>query len=129
MSQTRVGPHWAIGVDSDQYIRLDDLPRSSDSQDWQSHILTSMVKRTDLAARAVISEYARGVFLPGRRAFGLAEGGVDIAYSGGFLDEIRSSIEDFRASIVAGDIQVPCLPASKRPIEWTSSNAVASCVP
>jgi hypothetical protein len=42
--------------------------------------------------------------MSGVRQFGLAEAGVDIAYSGGFIDGIRPQIEDLRAQIIARDV-------------------------
>jgi len=47
---------------------------------------------------------------PGRRELGLANGGVDISYSGGFIDHLRPQLEALRAGIVAGEIQVPSVP-------------------
>jgi len=78
---------------------------------WPSHVLTSMVKRVDVAVYEVLRDRSQGIFTPGVRRFGLAEGGVDIAYSGGFIDDIRSQIEDLRAQIIAGDVVVPSEPA------------------
>ncbi|MGH2578350.1 MAG: BMP family ABC transporter substrate-binding protein, partial [Actinomycetota bacterium] len=59
---------------------------------------------------AVLRDYSRGIFTSGIREFGLAEDGIDIAYSGGFIDDIRQQIEDLRAQIIAGDV-VPSKPA------------------
>jgi len=78
---------------------------------WPSHVLTSMVKRVDVAVYEVLRDYSRGIFTSGVRQFGLAEGVVDIAYSGGFIDDIRPQIEDLRAQIIAGDVVVPSKPA------------------
>ena len=58
-----------------------------------------------------LGDYSRGIFTLGVRHFGLAEDGVDIAYSGGFIDHIRPQIEDLRAQIIAGDVVVPSKPA------------------
>ncbi len=64
-----------------------------------------------LAVYEVLRDYSRGIFMSGARQFGLAEGVVDIAYSGGFIDDIRPQIEDLRAQIIAGDVVVPSKPA------------------
>jgi basic membrane protein A len=74
---------------------------------WPSHVLTSMVKRVDVAVYEALRDYSRGIFTSGLRQVGLAEGGVDIAYSGGFIDDFRPQIEDLRAQIIAGDLVVP----------------------
>jgi basic membrane lipoprotein Med (substrate-binding protein (PBP1-ABC) superfamily)/DNA-binding SARP family transcriptional activator len=110
------GHVWAIGVDVNQYQEFaamspEDVPAEIDIAAWPSHVLTSMVKRVDVAVHTVLRDYSRGIFTPGVREFGLAEGGVDIAYSGGFIDDIRPQIEDLRAKIIAGEIVVPTKPA------------------
>ena len=107
---------WAIGVDVDEYQELaamdpKDAPPELHIAAWPSHVLTSMVKRVDVAVYEVLRDYSRGIFTSGVRQFGLAEGGVDIAYSGGFIDDIRPQIEDLRAQIIAGDVVVPSKPA------------------
>ena len=107
---------WAIGVDVDQYQEFaamdpKDAPPELHIAAWPSHVLTSMVKRVDVAVYEVLRDYPRGIFTSGVRQFGLADGGVDIAYSGGFIDDIRPQIEDLRAQIIAGDVVVPSKPA------------------
>jgi basic membrane protein A len=107
---------WAIGVDVDQYQEIaaidpKDAPPELHIAAWPSHVLTSMVKRVDVAVYEVLRDYSRGIFTSGVRQLGLAEDGVDIAYSGGFIDDIRPQIEDLRAQIIAGDVVVPSKPA------------------
>src|SRR5262245_7056852 len=107
---------WAIGVDVDQYqevaaIAPKDAPPGLHIAAWPSHVLTSMVKLVDVVVYEVLRDYSRGIFTSGVRRFGLAEGVVDIAYSGGFIDDIRPQIEDLRAQIIAGDVVVPSDPA------------------
>jgi basic membrane protein A len=110
------GKHvWAIGVDVDQYQEIAAMdPKVAPELDIAavpSHVLTSMVKRVDVAIYGVLRDYSRGIFTSGVRELGLAEDGVDIAYSGGFIDDIRPQIEDLRAQIIAGDVVVPTKPA------------------
>jgi basic membrane lipoprotein Med (substrate-binding protein (PBP1-ABC) superfamily)/DNA-binding SARP family transcriptional activator len=111
------GEHlWAIGVDTDQYhwLRaLDGLSGEFDLGAWQSHVLTSMVKREDRATYVALQDYARGTLIPGIHEFDLAAGGVDISYSGGFIDDIRSEIETMRERIISGEIVVPLVPADR----------------
>ena len=107
---------WAIGVDVDENREIaamdpEEAPPELHIAAWPSHVLTSMVKRVDVAVHEVLRDYSRGIFTPGVRRFGLAEGGVDIAYSGGFIDDIRPRIEGLRARIIAGDVVVPSEPA------------------
>ncbi len=114
---------WAIGVDNDQYrsIGAAGFPEELDPAAWPPHVLTSMVKRIDNATYAVLAEYSRGIFTPGVRELGLAEGGVDISYSGGFIDDIRPQIERLRQQIIAGEIEVPTVPADKAGLPAPSS--------
>ena len=107
---------WAIGVDVDEYQEIaamdpKDAPPELHIAAWPSHVLTSMVKRVDVAVYEALRDYSRGILTSGVRQYGLAEGGVDIAYSGGFIDDIRPQIEDLRAQIIAGDVVVPSKPA------------------
>jgi basic membrane lipoprotein Med (substrate-binding protein (PBP1-ABC) superfamily)/DNA-binding SARP family transcriptional activator/class 3 adenylate cyclase len=106
---------WAIGVDVDQYQEIaamdpKDAPPELHIALWPSHVLTSMIKRVDVAVYAVLRDYSRGIFTSGVRDLGLAEDSVDIAYSGGFIDDMRPQIEDLRAKIIAGDVVVPTKP-------------------
>jgi basic membrane lipoprotein Med (substrate-binding protein (PBP1-ABC) superfamily)/DNA-binding SARP family transcriptional activator len=107
---------WAIGVDVDQYRALpvlEDLFGEPGLGTTQPYVLTSMVKRVDRALYAALQDYGKGVFTGGEREFDLASGGVDIAYSGGFIDDIRPQIEALRARIISGEIEVPDVPADK----------------
>ena len=108
---------WAIGVDSDQYATVGDLPGSVGAAEWQDHILTSVVKRYDTAVYDAVAAAARGEFEPGVHRLGLAEHGVDIAYSGGYLEDLRPELEALRTGILAGDIDVPCRLASREQVD------------
>jgi len=101
---------WAIGVDSDQYETVDLLSGAVHPDAWQRHILTSVVKRVDVATYEFVADFARGEFQSGRRTFDLASGGIDISYSGGYLDDIRPQLEAVRELIVTGQIIAPCVP-------------------
>jgi len=105
--------YWVIGVDTDQFETVRTLTGVVDPDAWRPHILTSMIKRTDLAVYTLLEEYSRDVFLPGRRTFDLRSDGVGLSYSGGFIDDIRSVIEDLKGRIIAGQIKVPCIPPDK----------------
>ena len=90
---------YAIGVDTDQ----DDLA--------PGHVLTSMVKRVDVAVENVIKGYAQDKF-PGGEVwnFGLAQDGVALSSMTHTKDLIPASyvekIEAMKAQIVSGDIKV-----------------------
>ena len=105
---------WAIGVDTDQYLTVRDLPLSVDPGRWQPHILTSVLKHADVVTRDTVVAFANGELEPGTRFVGLAEGSGGLSYSGGFLDAHREQLERLREAIVAGEIDVPCRPANRR---------------
>ena len=94
----------AIGVDSDQYLTA--------SPEEQPHILTSMLKRVDVAIYNVIKAAGEGTFEPGGMVLTMADDGV--AYGSGdpslLTDEIKAAMDTAREKIVAGQIKVPTEP-------------------
>ncbi len=86
---------WGIGVDIDQ----SHLGR---------HILTSAVKRLDVAVFDTIEALARGTLETGRTSrFSLRTGGVGLAtISARVPRSLQAEIEDVRAEIVAGKIPI-----------------------
>jgi basic membrane protein A len=101
---------WAIGVDTDQYETVAALPGTVDVSGWRRHILTSVVLRYDKAVYSALAAYSRDEFRPGLHRYDLANGGVEISFSGGYLDDLRSQIDTIRRSIADGQITVPCRP-------------------
>jgi basic membrane lipoprotein Med (substrate-binding protein (PBP1-ABC) superfamily) len=102
---------WAIGVDTDQYETVLDLPGGeSIARAWQSHILTSVLKGIDTEVHAVLASYAQRKFEPGVWQWGLESGAMDISYSGGYIDAFRADLEALKARIISGEITVPCIP-------------------
>jgi basic membrane lipoprotein Med (substrate-binding protein (PBP1-ABC) superfamily)/DNA-binding SARP family transcriptional activator len=99
---------WAIGVDTDQYF-IGGINEAA----WQEHILTSMVKRLDVGVYETLADEANGEFVPGRHVLDLASGGIELVYSGGYLEPYRARLEEMRDMIIAGEIAVPCIPASR----------------
>jgi basic membrane protein A len=90
----------AIGVDSDQQSAM------------PGHVLTSMVKRVDVAVYNTIKDVQNGTFPGGQtHVFGLKDGGVDYVYDDKnkamIPDAIHTQVEDLRKQIVAGSIAVP----------------------
>jgi len=94
----------AIGVDSDQY--------QSASPDLQPVIMTSMLKRVDVAVYDFIKSIQGGSPLTGVQVFDLKKDGVGYATSGGKVDDIKSKLDDYKQQIVSGKIKVPTAPAS-----------------
>jgi basic membrane protein A len=93
---------WAIGVDSDQY--------QTAPADLQPYILTSMLKRVDVAVYETIKAEVEGTFEGGYHTFDLSVDGVGYSTSGGFVDDISSQLEDYKAQIIDGTITVPTAP-------------------
>ena len=92
----------AIGVDSDQY-------RAAPA-DLKPFILTSMVKRVEVAVNEYVQAFARRAPLSGVNIFDLAKGGVDYAKSNPLVQPYVAVAEDLREQIVAGKIKVPDKP-------------------
>jgi basic membrane lipoprotein Med (substrate-binding protein (PBP1-ABC) superfamily)/DNA-binding SARP family transcriptional activator len=104
---------WAIGAETDQYQTVDLLSGAVHAEAWRDHILTSVLKRADVAVYEVLADFARGEFQPGPRTFDLASGGIDISYSGGYIEDIRRQLETAKDQITSGRIVVPCLPVER----------------
>ena len=88
----------AIGVDSNQ------------NGIAPGAVLTSMLKRVDVATYDTLKDTLEGRFTPGVRVLGLAEGGVDWAvdeHNGDLVsDDMRKTVEQARSDIIAGRIVV-----------------------
>ena len=88
----------AIGVDSNQ----NGLAPGS--------VLTSMLKRVDVATYQTLKDGLAGAFSAGILSLGLAEGGVDWAqdeHNAGLLtDKLKAAVEKAKAGIIAGSIVV-----------------------
>ncbi len=93
---------WGIGVDSDQFNTVD--------PGVQEYVLTSMLKRVDVAVLEITRAQAAGTFAPGNTVYDLSVDGVGYSTSGGFVDDIVDQLEAFKADIVSGAIEVPTVP-------------------
>jgi basic membrane protein A len=91
---------FAIGVDSDQYSAM------------PGRVLTSMIKRVDIAVFDTIEDQIDGTFPGGQtHIFGLKEKGVDYVYDEHnralIPDDVRAKVEALRADIESGAIVAP----------------------
>jgi basic membrane protein A and related proteins len=93
---------FAIGVDSDQYNLV--------AADTQPYIITSMLKKVDVAVYEVIKGAASGSMKAGVNVFDLKSGGLDYATSGGQMDDIKAQLDAFKADIISGKVKVPAAP-------------------
>jgi basic membrane protein A and related proteins len=91
----------AIGVDSDQYLTA--------SPEQQPLILTSMLKRVDVAVYNAIRSVGESGDLGGSQVFGMAEDGVDYATSNPteLTADITEQLDEFKQQIIDGTIVVP----------------------
>jgi len=96
------GEVWTIGVDSDQYNLVDAA--------LQPYVLTSMLKKVDIAVDQSIQDLANGKWAGGVTVYDLEAGGVDYATSGGFVDDIKDQLDDYKQQIIDGKIEVPTKP-------------------
>jgi basic membrane protein A len=90
---------WAIGVDSDQYLVV--------SPDQQKHVLTSALKRVDVAVFDFAKAFKDGTTKAGFDAYDMKRDGVGYATSGGFITDIQPKIDAYKAKIISGEIKVP----------------------
>jgi basic membrane protein A len=88
----------AIGVDSNQTGLA------------PGNVLTSMLKKVDVAAYEVLKDAMDGSFTAGVENLGLAEGGVDWALDDNNADlvtpEMKAAVEEAKAKIISGEIEV-----------------------
>ena len=89
---------WAIGVDTDQSILAPD------------HVITSAMKRVDVASQDISKAVADGNFVSGVHLYDLSNGGVDLAPTRDHIPaDVLAVVEQAKADIIAGKIVVPTL--------------------
>jgi basic membrane protein A and related proteins len=89
----------AIGVDSDQYEAADESVRDV--------ILTSMLKRVDVAVYSAIEAVVNGSPLSGVQVFDLAADGVGYSTSNPAVEDYADVAEEYADRIRSGEITVP----------------------
>lgn len=89
----------AIGVDSDQAKTADPSVRSV--------IITSMLKKVDVAVYDFVKSVQSGQFQAGPVVYDLKQGGVDYSTTGGKVDDIKARLDAFKKQISEGAIKVP----------------------
>ena len=101
-SGKKPGEVWAIGVDSDQYLTA--------APDVQPYILTSMLKRVDIAVYQTIKAFVGGTFKSGNEIFDLKSNGIGYSGSNSAINSVAGTIEDLKQQIISGKITVPTKP-------------------
>jgi basic membrane protein A and related proteins len=94
---------WSIGVDSDQYA-------DPSLAKYKNTIMTSAVKNVDVAVFDLIKSVRAGKPLTGSNTYDLANGGVGLATSGGYINDIQSKLDAVKQKIVSGQIKVKSTP-------------------
>jgi len=104
-ANTAEAPKWAIGVDSDQ--------AKTATPPTNERILTSMLKRVDVAVYDYINASAAGDVSTLPDVFDLKVDGVGYSTSGGKIDdETKSWVEAYKQQIIEGEIKVSDTPSS-----------------
>ena len=90
------GGIWAIGVDTDQSTLAPE------------HVLTSAMKRVDVASQDISKAVAEGNFTAGIHMYDLSNGGVDLAPTRDHIPaDVLETVEAAKAAIIAGEKSVP----------------------
>ena len=98
-SGKKPGEIWAIGVDSDQY-------NSVAAENGQEYILTSMLKRVDVATYDAMKAYINGAPLSGTIRFDVSTDGVGYSASNSAIADVADKLEVVKADIIAGTVVV-----------------------
>ena len=100
-------PMWVIGVDSPQmYLGCED----PEDPEPPTFVLTSMLKRVDLAVYGVIEEAVEGTFEGGVWSGSVANGGVDFEINEDLLTlptDVLDEVDDLKDEIIADASIVP----------------------
>jgi basic membrane protein A len=93
------GEVYAIGVDSDQYLTA--------SPDQQPYVLTSSLKRVDVATYEAITDALNGKLTGEIKTYDLKNNGVGYAISNKDIDKYAGTLEELKQQIIDGKITVP----------------------
>jgi basic membrane protein A and related proteins len=96
------GEIYAIGVDSDQYEQV--------APELQPYILTSALKRVDVATYEAITDMLNGELKGEVKVYNAANNGVGYAISNEAINQYAGTLEDLKAQIIDGTIVVPETP-------------------
>jgi basic membrane protein A and related proteins len=107
-SGKKPGTIFAIGVDSDQYNTIS-------VANGRDYILTSMLKKVDVAAYNAIKAYNDGKPLTGAQVLDLKASGVDYSKTNKKLLDSKTiaKVDKVKADIISGKITVPTAPTRK----------------
>ena len=92
----------AIGVDSDQALTA--------PADVRKVIITSMLKKVDVATFDFIKALTENKFAAGTKVYDLKADGVGYSTTGGQMDDIKAKLDAYKQQIMDGKIVVPTKP-------------------
>lgn len=99
---------WCIGVDQDQHAQF-----AGTNEAWSNTILTSALKNTNVAFKAVCEMVANGTYdqkLGKAESWGIALNGVGLAENDFYLanasEEVRAAVADTLAKVANGEVEV-----------------------
>ncbi len=98
-SGKKPGEIYAIGVDSDQY--------QTAAPNEQPYILTSALKRVDVATYEAITDALNGKLKGEIKKYDLKNNGVGYAVSNKDINKYAGTLEDLKQQIISGQITVP----------------------
>ncbi|GAA3444198.1 BMP family lipoprotein [Planomonospora venezuelensis] len=90
---------WGIGVDSDQ--------AKTAAEGVRDVILTSMIKKVDVAVFDFLKSASTGAPKAGTTVYDLKAGGVDYSTTGGHVDDIKTQLDEYKQKVISGEISVP----------------------
>jgi basic membrane protein A len=96
------GEIYAIGVDVDQYQLV--------APELQPYILTSALKRVDVATYDAIADMLNGELVGETKVYDAANNGVGYAVSNEDINQYAGTLEELRQQIIDGTIEVPTTP-------------------
>jgi len=92
----------AIGVDSDQALTVPPAAKP--------FVITSMLKKVDVATFDFIKDLSEGKFVAGTKIYDLKANGVGYSTTGGQMDDIKTKLDAYKQQIIDGKIVVPTKP-------------------
>ncbi len=99
---------WTIGSDSDEYVTRSDAERDV--------VLSSTLKRFDIAVEQAIAAYLDDDLAPGETVVDLAGDGVALSRSGGYLAAIDAELRRLEGDVAFGHVQIS--QHAERPPTW-----------
>lgn len=89
---------WVIGSDADEYEIVSGVE--------QSHVLSSAVKRFDIAVKRAVEAYLDGDLEPGDWTLDLEDDGIRLSRSGGFLSQVDGHLRQIEDEVMFGHLSV-----------------------